>query len=63
MNEPKVHTEDDNPPSEGTNPEANPRPGMPHGIPEGATDAEAKGTPTSDRQHTETHPAKEQSGS
>ena len=60
MNQPKVHTEADNPPSEGANPETNPHPGMPHGIPEGATDAEAKGTPTSDRQNTETEPAKSQ---
>jgi hypothetical protein len=62
MNQPKVHTDADNPPSEGANPEADPQPGMPHGIPEGATDTEAKGTPTSDRQHTETHPAKPQPG-
>lgn len=62
MNQPKVHDEGDNPPSEGAKPETNPHPGMPQGVPEGATDAEAKGTPTSDRQHTETQPAKEQPG-
>ena len=62
MNKPKVQTEADNPPTEGANPEKDPHPRMPHGIPEGATDAEAKGTPTSDRQHTETAPAKNQPG-
>lgn len=62
MNKPKVQTDADNPPSEGANPVKNPQPGMPHGIPEGATDTEAKGTPTSDRQHTETAPAKSQPG-
>ena len=62
MNQPKVQTDADNPPSEGANPAADPQPGMPHGIPEGATDTEAKGTPTSDRQGTETHPATPQPG-
>ncbi|MBV9748872.1 MAG: hypothetical protein JO157_08655 [Acetobacteraceae bacterium] len=62
MNEPKVQTETDNPPTEGANPDTNPQPGMPHGIPEGATDTEAKGSPNSDPQHTETAPAKNQPG-
>ena len=63
MNKPKVQTDHDNPPSEGANPVQDPHPGMPHGIPEGATDTEATGLPTSDRQHTETTPAKPQPGS
>lgn len=60
MNKPKVQTEADNPPTKGANPVTDPKPGMPHGIPEGATDADATGTPTSDRQETETAAAKEQ---
>ncbi len=60
MNTPKVHTEADNPPDAGASPES--KPDTPHGIPEGATNTEATGTPTSDRQHTETTPAKPQPG-
>ena len=63
MNQPKVHTEADNPPPQGAHPELGHNPETTHGIPEGATDAEAKGTPTSDRQQTETEPAKSQPGS
>jgi hypothetical protein len=62
MNKPKVQTEADDPPDQGANPDKNPQPDMPQGIPEGATDAEATGTPTSDRQNTETVPAKSQPG-
>lgn len=60
MNTPKVQTDADHPPDHGAKPEG--QPGMPHGIPEGATHTEATGTPTSDRQHTETTPAKPQPG-
>jgi hypothetical protein len=58
MNTPKVQTEADGPPTEGGSPDANPTPG----IPEGATDAEPMGRPTSDRAETETAPAKSQPG-
>ena len=62
MNKPKVQTEADDPPDQGANPDKNPHPGMPQGIPKGATEDEAKGTPNSDRQNTETVPAKSQPG-
>jgi hypothetical protein len=62
MNEPKVQTKADDPKHMATNPVTDPSPGMPHGIPEGATDTQPKGYPDSDRHETETEPAKKQPG-
>jgi hypothetical protein len=62
MNQPKVQTEADDPPVEGGNPDAHPMPGMPHGIPEGTTEAEATAVPDSGRQATEVAPAEKQPG-
>ncbi len=42
-------------PPQGTSPHET---GHEHGIPDGATEAEAKGTPNSDRHQTETAPKK-----
>ena len=60
MNTPKVQTDADAPPTEGANPDIDRKPAMPHGIPKGTTDAQATGTPTSDRQQTEATPAEKQ---
>lgn len=60
MNQPKVHTDRDNPPSAGARPEMGNDPETVHGIPEGAGEAEPKATPTSGRHETETQPVKDQ---
>jgi len=54
MNQPKIQTDD--PPPEGASPDHNPTGTTPHGIPKGMEDQDAKGTPTNDRQATETTP-------
>lgn len=51
MNQPK---QPDDVPAGGASPDHNPTGTMPHGIPDEMADHEAKGTPTSDRQATET---------
>ena len=55
MNQPK---QPDDVPAQGTGPDHNPTGTTPHGIPEGMEDADAKGRPNSDRQNTETAPAR-----
>ena len=57
MNEPKTPKD---PPPEGASPAHNPTGETPHGIPDGAGDDEATGTPSSDRLQSET--ATQQSG-
>ena len=54
MNQPKPQTDD--PPPGGASPDHNPTGNTPHGIPKGMEDHDAKGTPTNDRQDTETTP-------
>jgi hypothetical protein len=55
MNQPK---QPPNPPEGGASPASNPTGETPHGIPRGVEDHEPKGRPTSDREQTESAPAK-----
>lgn len=51
MNEPRTPKD---PPPGGASPDSDPAGTTPHGVPSGAEDRLPKGTPTSDRQQTET---------
>ena len=53
MNEPERPQD---PPTEGAPPAHNPTGTTPHGVPDGASDAEPKGMPDSGRHQTETVP-------
>jgi hypothetical protein len=55
MNQPKQPA---NPPQDGASPDTNPSGETPHGIPKGIEQHEPKGTPTSDREKTESAPHK-----
>lgn len=53
MNQPQKPAD---PPTDGAPPNANPNGTSPNGIPDGMAENEAKGTPSSDREQTETEP-------